>query len=187
VGQRWLWHLSIFGGLALVGCAAGPFPAELAAARGAEPPVPKASQVVAVLPFRGHPAVRRSAGEWFAHKLHTGTRLKVISPGFAEASLFSRHAFDQREPGLDEIQELGQRLGAQMVVTGSVRFPGRGQTPEIDLQLIDVSLKEVLARVSTPAEVGLFVHDPYELTLLAVEQAAKKMLASLETPTSKAR
>src|SRR6185295_3092980 len=36
------------------------------------------SEVLAVLPFAAHLGVRRGAGEWFAHKMQTSARYRVI-------------------------------------------------------------------------------------------------------------
>lgn len=170
------WRGLILGAALLAGCAGpGPDPFPSLAERSSDA---KDAPVVAVLPLSGHAAVRRGAGEWLAYKLQAEARSTVLSPGFAEAKLASSEAWGG-ERTTEEIVEVGRALGAAVVVAGSIRFAARWQTPRIDLRIVDVSSKKLAVHVTEDPALAAFVHDPYELAQIAVEQAARKTLVLL--------
>lgn len=144
-------------------------------------------ELLAVLPFAGHPGLRRGAGEWFAHKMEMLPRYRVIAPGTTEMQLASETDVGERAIDVEEAKRLGALLGAQLVVLGNVKLNEYALIAEVEVTLIDVSNGELLRRNSSPRGMEVAFRGPYPATVSAVEEVAQLLIADIQTGDARER
>jgi hypothetical protein len=142
------------------------------------------SEVLAVLPFTGHPGVRSGAGEWFAHKLQINPRYRVITPGAVEAQLASAAEVGLWPIDAVEAQRRGGLLGARVVVVGHIKS---SFTAEIEVTVIDVSTGELVRRTSSQRGFDVAFTGLYPSTVAAVEEVAQFVLSDMKAADARER
>ncbi len=97
---------------------------------------------IAVLPFTGDPAFRRTAAEWFALQVAEHGPFEIIDPGLAEIEL-KRNGIVIGEAGIHKegAAKAGRMLGADAVITGSLY----GTPSRLAADLLDVATGKVIA------------------------------------------
>lgn len=141
-------------------------------------------RTVAVLPFGGDPAMRRTAAEWFAHRLRAHGIVDVVDPVFAEITLRRKGAPPPGDEGYspDGARRAGEALEAGGVIFGKMSAPdvsrGPFERPSVSATLLDVASGRVVADVFRP--VDFFVRDSYGNPLAAaVDNAVSGFLPVL--------
>ena len=115
-------------------------------------------RAVAVLPFGGDPAMRRTAAEWFAHRLRAHGIVDVVDPSFAEVALRRKGAPPPGDEGYspDGARRAGEALEAGGVVFGKMSTPdvsrGPFERPAVSATLLDVTSGRVVADVLRPVD-----------------------------------
>ncbi len=104
---------------------------------------------VAVLPFGGEPAFRRTAAEWLAFRARKEGLFEVVGPTLAEIEL-GKKGIVLREGGasVDEALAAGRLLGVDGVVLGSVppaSDPVIDRLPAVTARVVDMSSGKVVA------------------------------------------
>ena len=168
----------------LTACAAGP---HVPSTRD-EAFVPDHWEIVAVLPFTGDAAVRRPAGELFAHKMQKQPYFPIITPGFAELVLKRKgQSFGATEITAEQAQKLGQLVEAQAVLIGNITLVRDGIVAyaRVEIKLIEVSQGHVVAKVDQSSSANSY--NGYDLAQGAENRAATEMMAILEALGKKAR
>jgi len=128
-------------------------------------------RTVAVLPFGGDPAMRRTAAEWFAHRLRAHGIVDVVDPAFAEIALRRKGAPPPGDEGYspDGARRAGEALEAGGVLFGKMSAPddskGAFERPAVSAILLDVASGRVVADALSPTD--LFFQGPFENRLAA--------------------
>jgi hypothetical protein len=141
-------------------------------------------RTVAVLPFGGDPAMRRTAAEWFAHRLRAHGIVDVVDPAFAEIALRRKGAPPPGDEGYspDGARRAGEALEAGGVVFGKMSTPDVSkrpfERPAVSATLLDVASGRVVADVLRP--VDLLARDSYGNPLAAaVDNAVAGFLPAI--------
>lgn len=147
-------------------------------------------RTVAVLPFGGNPAMRRTAAEWFAHRLRSYGIVDVVDPASAEAGLRRKGTPPAGEEGYapDGARRAGTDLGVGGVIFGVVSSPDISKEafgrPAVSATLLDVASGRVVAEALSP--MGFFVGNSFEDRLAAaVDDAVSGFLPVLYSGAGK--
>jgi len=141
-------------------------------------------RTVAVLPFGGNPAMRRTAAEWFAHRLRSHGIVDVVDPASAEARLRRKGTPPAGGEGYDPdgARRAGTDLGVGGVIFGAVPSPDISREafgrPAVSATLLDVASGRVVAEALSP--MGFFVgHSIEDRLAAAVDNAVSGFLPAL--------
>lgn len=135
-------------------------------------PERKPWRTVAVLPFAGEPAFRLPAAEWLAHRLRERTRFEVIDPSLAEIRL-EKSGIAAGSAGKDA----GRALGADGVVSGSVRTGAVGAIPTLVLRVEMVD--SATGTVGASGEITSRERDPLVAAAAAVDALVRNLMPAL--------
>jgi hypothetical protein len=147
-------------------------------------------RTVAVLPFGGNPAMRRTAAEWFAHRLRSHGIVDVVDPAPAEAGLRRKGTPPAGGDGYDPdgARRAGTDLGVGGVIFGAVSSPDISREtfgrPAVSATLLDVASGRVVAEALSPME--FFAGNSFEDRLAAaVDNAVSGFLPALYSGAGK--
>lgn len=108
----------------------------------------KAWRKVAVLPFAGDTAFRRTAAEWLAFRVGKHGLFEIVVPSLAEIELKKQGTLiGEAGATVEEAQRAGQMLGVDGVVFGSVDPSARGgrEPAGVEARVVDVATGKVVA------------------------------------------
>ena len=104
---------------------------------------------IAVLPFCGEPAFRRTAAEWLAFRARGQGLFEVVGPTLAEIELGNQGiVFREGGASADEAVAAGRILGVDGVVFGSVapaNVPVVDRLPAVTARVLDIATGKVVA------------------------------------------
>ena len=136
---------------------------------------------IAILPFTGDPAYRKSGAEWFSFLLKKHPSFEIIGPATAEIRL-REGGFQLSDTRIEEDQaiEAGRYLGADAVIVGSAKIKAeRGMPLVVGASLIDMNTKKI---VVTAVNSGSFAggYDPEKRLKGATELTAREIIRVLD-------
>lgn len=138
---------------------------------------------VAILPFSGDPAFRRTSAEWFAFRVRSHGLFELIGPGIAEIELKEKGIVSgDADIPAESACAAGRALNADAVIVGSIRrrsYPGGiGLWPVAGVSVVDVSTGTVVATSVQPAKT-MFAADMQTFAASATEHVVEDILPVL--------